>query len=75
MYITVNVTPSARKEVFEKKSEIVFGVFVKEPPRQNKANMRVRELVAQHFAVSLGRVKIITGHRSPKKIISVETDL
>jgi uncharacterized protein YggU (UPF0235/DUF167 family) len=74
MYVSVRVTPSAKREKLEKKQETIFNIAVKEEARHNRANMRVRELVAEHFRIAVERVKIISGHRSPKKIISIDTD-
>ena len=71
MYIKVKVTPDAKKEKFEQIKEDLFEISVKEKPKQNIANKRVQELIARHFGIIKGRVKIISGHRSPTKIISI----
>lgn len=71
MYVKVKVTPDAKKEKFERKSEELFEISVKEKAKQNMANDRVRELMAQHFGMVKGDIKIISGHRSPNKIISI----
>jgi uncharacterized protein YggU (UPF0235/DUF167 family) len=39
------------------------------------ANVRVRELLAAHFGVPAGKVRLIAGHHSHSKIFSVETDV
>lgn len=71
MYIKVRVTAGAKKELFEKKSDDHFAVAVKEPAERNMANKRVIELVALHFAVPPGGVRLISGHHSPGKILDV----
>ena len=71
MYIKVKVTPSAKKEKLEKKSEELFEISVKEKARQNMANEKVKELLAEYFGIMKGSVKIISGHKSPSKIISI----
>jgi uncharacterized protein YggU (UPF0235/DUF167 family) len=73
MHITVRVTPSAGKEHFQKVSEGVFEAYVREPPVNNMANRRVCALVAEHFRVGLGGVRIIVGHRARKKTISIQS--
>ena len=72
MYIKIKVTADAKKEKFEQKSEDLFEIAVKEKAKQNMANERVREIVARHFGIIKGKVRIISGHRSPSKIISVD---
>ena len=74
MYIKVRVTAGAKKEKFEKKSEDHFNVWVKEPAERNLANTRVRELLAGHFIVSIGKVKLVSGHHSPSKILDIRIE-
>jgi uncharacterized protein YggU (UPF0235/DUF167 family) len=74
MYIKVKVTANARKESFEKISSDHFEASVKEKAERNMANRRVLELVANFFEVPAGKVKLVSGHHSPGKILNVETD-
>lgn len=74
MYIKVNVTARAKRESLVVKSKDKLLVKVTEPAKQNLANRRVRELVATHCGVPLSKVKIISGHHSPSKMLSVDTD-
>jgi len=70
MFIKIFVTPGAKREKVEEKGETLL-ISVKEPAAQNLANTRVRELVALRAGVSVGKVRILTGHRSRVKMISV----
>ena len=70
MFIKVFVTPGAKKEKVEKKGD-ALAISVREPAVQNFANTRVRELVAARFKAPVGNVRILTGHRSRAKMISV----
>ena len=72
MFIKVFVTPSARKEKIEEKGETLL-VAVREPASGNRANTRVRELIAMRVGKPLGAVRILTGHRSRAKMISVSS--
>ena len=74
MYIKVKVTPDAKKEKLEQKSEELFEVSVRQKAKQNMANERVRELLARHFGIIKADVRIISGHKSPSKIISIDND-
>lgn len=70
MYIHVKVTPNAKKEVFYQINNDHFEASVREPAKQNLANKRVIELIRKHFS-NTTQIKIISGHHSPSKLISV----
>lgn len=71
MYIKVYVTASAKKEKFAKLSDTHFEISVKEKAQQNLANRRVIDLVSAHFRIPARATRIISGHRSRSKIISI----
>lgn len=71
MYIRVRVSAKAKKESFRKLSEDTFLIAVKEPAEQNRANTRVLELVAGYFELTPKQVRIISGHHSPGKLLSL----
>ncbi|OGG72455.1 hypothetical protein A3A38_02110 [Candidatus Kaiserbacteria bacterium RIFCSPLOWO2_01_FULL_53_17] len=74
MYAKVFVTPGAKKEkVEEGKKEGELKISVREPAQRNLANTRVRELLAARFRVPLARVRILSGHHSPRKLFSIDT--
>ena len=70
MFIKVFVTPSAKKEKVEEKGE-TFAISVREPATGNRANTRVREIIAERFGAPVGKVRILTGHRSRAKMVSI----
>lgn len=70
MYIKVFVTPGAKREKVEEKGEIL-AISVREPATGNRANTRVREIIAMRVGKPLRNVRILTGHRSRVKMISV----
>ena len=72
MYIKVIVTPDAKREKVEEKEEALL-IAVREPAKGNRANNRVRELIALRAGVPLGKVRILTGHRSRAKMISINS--
>ncbi len=71
MYIKVIVAPSAKREKVEEKGEETLMISVKEPASGNRANQRVREIIAGRFNVPLGKVRILTGHHSRAKMVSI----
>lgn len=74
MYIKVRVTPDAKKETIVEDSPDHFTVSVKEPAEQNRANKRVIALMAGYFHLPTGKVRIISGHHSGGKILSVDVE-
>lgn len=72
MYLKVFVTPSAKREAIEEVGD-ALTIAVREPAMGNRANDRVRELVALREGVPLGKVRILTGHRSRVKMISISS--
>lgn len=71
MYIKVRVYAGGSKEEFKKISNTHFEARVKEKAERNMANRKVVELVRRHFG-TVGDVRIINGHHSPSKILSVD---
>lgn len=72
MYVKVHATPGAKKEKVVRENDTTFNVAVKEPAERNLANGRIRELLCHEFGLEKGRVRMVSGHRSPSKIFSVE---
>lgn len=70
MYIKVFVTPGAKREKVEEKGETLL-ISVREPASGNRANDRVREILAERFGKPFGKVRILTGHRSRGKMVSI----
>jgi uncharacterized protein YggU (UPF0235/DUF167 family) len=72
MYIHVLVTAGAKKESFSQTKKDHFEISVKEKAERNMANIRVLELVAEHFKIPKNKVRIVNGHKHPSKLIIVE---
>ncbi len=72
MYIRVRVTPGAKKERVTRVSETEFDIQVREPAERNMANGRVRTLVAIACGVPEKSVRILIGHHSTTKLLTVE---
>ncbi len=74
MYIKVRATPNSKKETVERVSEDHFKISVKEKAERNMANGRILDIIAKYFDVPVSAVKIINGHHSPSKMLSVRKD-
>lgn len=70
MDVKVRVKTGAPKEVLARLGT-TFVISVREPAKENRANERVRELVARELLVPLSDVRIVAGHHRPHKRLSV----
>ncbi len=70
--VRVRVVPGARKEKVEER-EGILCVSVREKAEGNRATARIKEVVALRYRVPLTQVRIMTGARSPSKLIRVST--
>lgn len=75
MYIRVHITPGAKREELVKEAKDTWRISVREPAEGNRANDRMRTIVARELNVTLGAVRILTGHHSRSKLLSVDTDV
>ncbi len=73
MNIRVVITPSARKEKIEKAGENTWRISVKEPALNNRANTRMREIIALQYGVPVTHIFLVTGRRSRSKMVRVIT--
>ncbi len=71
MYVKVKIITGSRREVVTKIQEDLYDVSVKEKPLNNNANRRLLEIMHEIFKNS--SIRIISGHHSPSKILSIET--
>jgi len=71
MRIEVGVIPKARTEIVEEVGERLYKVKVTVAPENNKANERVRKLLAEYFGISKSMVTIVGGATSHTKIIDI----
>ena len=74
MYIKVHVIASAKKELVMRKGSDSYDISVREPAERNMANKRVLELVTRDMGLLPGSARIVSGHHSPSKILSVRVD-
>ena len=71
MYIRIRVKAGARKEAVTKVSDTEFYMTVREPAERNLANGRIRELLAAEVGIRVEDIRIVSGHHSPTKILSL----
>lgn len=69
MYLKIKVTVDSKAERVEKISDEEWKVWTKKPAERNLANERVLELVREEYPGE--PVRIVSGHHSPSKIVSI----
>ena len=70
MYIKVKITTGSRKEVINKVSDDHYEISVKAKAENNNANRRLLEIM--HLVYPNSSIRLISGHHSPSKILSIE---
>lgn len=69
MNIKLRVKTEAKKEKVNRKNEDTFEISVREPAENNMANDRVLTIMRKHFPNRA--IRLIKGHHSPNKIVSI----
>lgn len=69
--VQVKVIAGASRDNVKVIKEGKLEISVREKPKENAANSRVLELVAEHFKVPVKAVRLISGHHRPSKKVSI----
>ena len=69
MYLKLKVIAGAKKEIVEKISDELWHMSIKQPSENNAANTRILEILRREFPMQV--IRIISGHHSPSKIVSI----
>ena len=69
MYLKLKVITDSKTEKIEKLKEDEYRIWTKMPAENNLANTRVLEIIRNEYPNQ--SVRIISGHHSPSKIVSV----
>lgn len=48
-----------------------FIIAVKEPAAENRANLRVREVLSAELMVPFAQVRLVSGHHKPNKMFEI----
>ena len=71
MYINVKVITNTKQKEFLKLKPLYYKAKLISIPEQGKANSELIDLIAKHFKCAKSEVKIISGHRSREKLLSI----
>ncbi|MEM4367201.1 MAG: DUF167 domain-containing protein [Candidatus Anstonellales archaeon] len=69
MILSVKVRAGASKDAVEDNDPLT--IYVKEKAENNKANVAVVKLLAEHFSVPSSSIRIVKGHASSRKVIEI----
>jgi uncharacterized protein len=72
MRIFVKAKPSAKRELVQKVDGINFKVFVKESPREGRANKAIARVLAEYLGVPVRNVELVSGFSSRSKVFDVK---
>ncbi|MEK7463557.1 MAG: DUF167 family protein [Patescibacteria group bacterium] len=70
MYVKVKIKPDSKKETVIKVSDDHYEISVREKAENNNANSRLLEIMRNEHPDSI--IRIISGHHSPSKIVSID---
>jgi len=71
MYIKVRVKTGQKRERIEAGAKGSLTISVKEKAERNSANARVVKIIAERLGVPAKKVRIVSGHRAPSKLLSI----
>lgn len=71
MYLKVRAIPDAKTDKIEVLAPDLWRVYVRAPAEHNLANQKIVALVAEKKGLKVSMIRIISGHHSRSKIISV----
>ena len=69
MYLKIKVVPDSKIEKVEQLKDDELRIWVKVPAENNAANTRVLEIIRELYPNQ--SVRIVSGHHSPSKIVSI----
>lgn len=72
MKITVIAHPNARKPRIEEDLLGTLHVYVNAPPLEGKANIAVREALANHLKIKKSQVVLLSGQKSKQKVFEIK---
>ena len=71
MLIKIKVFPKAKKEKVLQIDKDKLNVWVKEAPKEGRANKRAIELVADFLKIPQNKIQIVKGRKTPNKIFKI----
>ena len=70
--LKVYIQPRASKTEFAGTHDGVVKIRIAAPAVENAANRALVEFIAQHFGIAKGRVRVVSGGASRRKILEID---
>ena len=71
MRIIVQVRANAKQPKVEEVGENQYKVWVDAPAKENKANLRLIEILSRHLGVPFGAIRFVSGMTSKMKVLEI----
>lgn len=83
MRIIIKAKPSAKEERVEKitqptfdfaddkQKEIVYKIWIKEPPEDGRANEAIIRLLLKHFGINRSQIRLVLGAKGKVKVFDI----
>jgi len=71
MYINVKVITNAKVPELTKLKPLYYKAKLRSVPEKGKANAELIEMLAKHFECRKSEIKILSGHHSREKLLSI----
>ena len=71
MHVKISVKAGSRRERISAQADGSYIISVREPAERGMANRRALELIASAKGLSGKKVRMVSGHRKPQKIIHI----
>ncbi|OGY56316.1 MAG: hypothetical protein A2Y84_01045 [Candidatus Colwellbacteria bacterium RBG_13_48_8] len=74
MRLIIKVKPRSSSRKVEKLADGSYVVSLFAPAHKNRANQELIEVLAEYFDISPGRIEIVMGLKSRRKVINISTE-
>ncbi len=71
--IRIRAKPNSREQALREEADGSLTVTLTASPIDGRANQELIKLVAKHFGVPVGKVRIKSGQTSKHKLVEIET--
>jgi len=71
MYIRVKAFPGSPQESVEQISEHVYRIFIRQAPKQNMANIRIKQILGKLYDKNPDAFQLIAGSTGNNKVFKI----
>ncbi|MDO8435884.1 MAG: DUF167 domain-containing protein [bacterium] len=71
MFIKIKVFPNSKENKIIKRGSDSFNVYVREKPKEGRANRAVINILSSRLNIPAGKLKLVKGSRQQNKIFEI----